>query len=141
MVEILFICDIISRMKQLSDSDIAQMIGLDFTPDVSAVRNSVRRQLHLSTRIPMPAAPVPKHATLDLHQHTIEDAWEKIMSLATSGVRSATIITGASGVLKQLFPQWATESLLAPYIISYSPVNNGSFSVRFHKIKPDTGHN
>ncbi len=122
-------------MKQLTDIDIEQMISGEYSPDSAAVRNAVRRQLHMSTRMPAPIAPVPEHVTLDLHNHTVEDAWHRIMSLATSGVRTATIITGASGVLKQLFPQWATESILAPYIISFAPVNNGSFAVRFRRPK------
>ena len=55
------------------------------------------------------------------------------MSLATSGVRDAVIITGASGILHQKFPEWARESLLTPYIVSWSPINNGSFAVKFKK--------
>jgi hypothetical protein len=68
-----------------------------------------------------------------LHQLTEEQAWERIMSVATSGARSATIITGASGILKIKFQQWAQDSLLSPYIISWKPVNNGSFEVKFKK--------
>ncbi len=121
-------------MKQLTDSDIKQMIGDVFQPDDAQTRKNVRSELRLSTRIPhTPIAP-PQHATLDLHQFTEEQAWVAIMNLATSGVRTANIITGASGILRQKFPQWATESVLSPYIISFRPINNGSFSVKFKKI-------
>ncbi len=121
-------------MKQLTDSDIQNMIGEYFQPDDAQTRKNVRSELRLSTRIPhAPIAP-PQHATLDLHQFTEEQAWDAIMNLATSGVRTANIITGASGILRQKFPQWATESVLSPYIISFRPINNGSFSVKFKKI-------
>ena len=72
---------------------------------------------------------------IDLHNKTVEQAWQEIVSAATSGARSANIITGASGVLHQLFPQWARESVLTPHIIEFSPINNGSFFVRFKRKK------
>ncbi len=120
-------------MKSLTDKDIMDMIGDEYTPDDATTRRSVRTQLHLSTRLPKPAIPTPKHIKIDLHQLTEEQAWERIMSVATSGARSATIITGASGILKIKFQQWAQDSLLSPYIISWEPVNNGSFEVKFKK--------
>ncbi|MEE1110891.1 MAG: Smr/MutS family protein, partial [Alphaproteobacteria bacterium] len=72
-------------------------------------------------------------AVLDLHQLTEEQAWTAILDLAKSGTRNATIITGASGILKIKFQQWASDSVLSPYIISFTPINNGSFSVKFKK--------
>ena len=39
-------------MKQLNDKDIADMIGTDFVPDDNETKKSVRKSLHLSTRIP-----------------------------------------------------------------------------------------
>ncbi len=120
-------------MKQLSDRDIAEMIGGEFSPDDTDTRKRVRSELHLSRRIPHDAPTVPNHATLDLHQYTEEEAWNAIMALATSGTRTANIITGASGILHKKFPQWATNSILAPYIVSFSPINNGSFAVKFKK--------
>lgn len=126
---------ILNRMKQLSDDDILQMIGAEYRPDNNAIKRAVRAELKLSTRIPAPKEPAPKHAVLDLHMKTIEQAWSEIMNLATSGTRDATIITGASGVLHDLFPQWAHESVLSPYLIDFSPINNGSFFVRFHRKK------
>ena len=122
-------------MKQLTDSDIAQMIGGEFIPDDRDTKRSVRRQLHLSTRMPDTDNFIPEHAKLDLHQLTEEQAWTAIMELAQSGVRNATIITGASGILKIKFEQWAKDSQLSPYIISWSPINNGSFAVRFKKLE------
>lgn len=121
-------------MKQLSERDIAEMIGDEFSPDDTATRKRVRSELQLSRRIPHNTPGIPNHTTLDLHQYTEEQAWDAIMALATSGTRTANIITGASGILHQKFPQWATNSILAPYIISFSPINNGSFAVKFKKI-------
>ncbi len=122
-------------MKHLTDSDIAKMADIKFTPNDDDIRRRVRSELKLSTRIPDAPQPVPEHFVLDLHQKTVEQAWAEIMDLATSGVRSATIITGASGVLHKQFPQWATASILSPYIVSSTPINNGSFSVKFRKQK------
>lgn len=119
-------------MKRLTDQDIAQMMGAEFIPEDKKTRNMVRAELHLSTRIPV-VTPTPAHTTLDLHQKTQEQAWAAIMNIAQSGTRTATIITGASGILKIKFQQWVTDSLLSPYIISCQPINNGSFSVRFRK--------
>lgn len=122
-------------MKQLTDYDISAMIGEEFAPDDNDTRKSVRSELHLSRRIPNDSPAVPNHATLDLHQYTEEQAWGAIMELATSGTRTANIITGASGILRQKFPEWATNSILSPYIVSFAPINNGSFSVKFAKKK------
>ena len=119
-------------MKQLTDDDILHMIDVQFTPSVDAARKTVR-ELHLAKRIPAPDTPIPNHITLDLHTYTEEEAWHAIMEIATSNVRRATIITGASGILKIKFQQWARDSVLSPYIISATPINNGSFDVRFHK--------
>lgn len=119
-------------MKQLTDQDIEQMIGVEHTPDDTATRRAVRAELHMSRRIPH-RNPIPEHATLDLHQLTEEQAWSAIMNLATSGTRSANIITGASGILKIKFQQWARDSLLSPHIVSFTPINNGSFFVKFKK--------
>ena len=123
-------------MKNLTDQDIAEMIGADFSPDESDVRRRVRTELHLSTRIPAPVH-VPEHVTLDLHMKTIEQSWNEIMELAVSGAKTATIITGASGVLKIKFQEWVRESLLSPYIVSCTPLNNGSFAVKFRKLNND----
>ena len=120
-------------MKKLSDGDIDKMATATFVPDADAVRRRVRADLKLSRRIAPMDAPTPAHVTLDLHQKTEEQSWTAIMVLATSGVRNATIITGASGILKIKFQQWARDSLLAPYIASVAPINNGSFAVKFKR--------
>ena len=65
-------------MRNLSDKDIAEMIGADFSPDASDVRRRVRTELHLATRIPQPVN-VPENVTLDLHMKTIEQSWDEIM--------------------------------------------------------------
>ncbi len=120
-------------MKELTDQDIAEMIGATFTPDDTRTRNQVRAELHLSKRIPK-NIPTPSHVTLDLHMHTIEQAWDEIMEIAISGTKTATIITGASGILKIKFQEWVRESILTPYIVSCNPLNNGSFAVKFRNI-------
>jgi len=120
-------------MKQLTDSDIANMIGDKFVPDDINTKKSVRQELHLSTRIPKSSDTIPENITIDFHNHTEEEAWQMLAQIATSNIRNATVITGASGILKTKFQQWATESVLSPYILSITPINNGSFSVRFHK--------
>ena len=120
-------------MKQLNDFDIANMIGDDFIPDDLTTKKIVRSELHLSKRIPKKDDFIPEHATLDFHNHTEEESWKMLEQIATSGTRTATVITGASGILKSKFQQWATDSILRPYIISFEPINNGSFSVRFRK--------
>lgn len=122
-------------MKKLSDEDIENMICDEFVPDSDVVRRGVRANLRLSTRIPEQARDVPNYVKLDLHQLTEEQAWSEIMNLAQSGVRNATIITGASGILHVKFMQWVKESLLSPYINSVEAINNGSFRVKFNKIK------
>ena len=119
----------IGHMKQLTDADIAQMAAAEFIPDTRATNRAVRADLHLGQLIPPSPAPVPRVARLDLHQLTEEQAWRAIMELVTSGARRAVVITGASGILHEKFPVWATESILAPHIISWSPINNGSFQI------------
>lgn len=120
-------------MRNLTDKDIADMIGAEFTPDDNDTRKRVRGELKLSRRIPQQFQ-IPSHVTLDLHMHTIEQAWGEIMSIAKSGAKSATIITGASGILKIKFQEWVRDSVLSPYIISCTPLNNGSFGVKFRKV-------
>lgn len=120
-------------MKHLSETDIIEMIADEYMPNIRAVTCAVRRELRMGTRQMLTDIPIPTHVTLDLHNHTVEQAWEKIMGLAKSGTRHAKIITGASGVLHQLFPQWANNSVLSQYIISVQPINNGSFQVMFRK--------
>lgn len=120
-------------MKQLSDEDIARMIGDKFVPDDVSVKKQVRHELHLSKLIPEPAQPTPNHIVIDFHNHTEQEAWDMLVHIAASGVRNATIITGASGILKTKFQQWATESIISPHIASFSQINNGSFRVKFHK--------
>lgn len=122
-------------MKQLNDFDIANMIGDDFVPDDITTKKQVQNELQLSKRIPKPNAPTPEHITIDFHNHTEEEAWQMLERVAASGTRSATVITGASGILKTKFQQWATDSVLSPFIVSFAPINNGSFSVKFHKKK------
>ena len=121
-------------MKQLKDKDIEDMIGTDFVPDDNETKKSVRKSLHLSTRI-QNTIDIPSHITIDFHQHTEEEAWEMLTSVVHSGAKSATVITGASGILKIKFQQWVNESILSPYIISCTQLNNGSFSIKIRNKK------
>lgn len=122
-------------MKQLNDKDIAEMIGEEFQTDENSVKKQVRQSLHLSTRIPQSTDFVPKHTTIDFHEATEEQAWQMLVETAMSGVSTATVITGASGILKIKFQQWATASIISSRIVSFEPINNGSFMVKFHKMK------
>ena len=72
-------------MKKLTDADIANMVGAEFAPNSDATRRTVRAELKLSQRIPQIAPQIPEHAILDLHRHTVDQAWDEIMNLATSG--------------------------------------------------------
>ena len=122
-------------MKQLSDSDLAKMIGEDFSPDDVVTKRQVRAELKLSQRIPAPTIPTPQHVHLDLHQKTEQQAWEEIVALLNSGCRTATVITGASGILKTKFQDWVANSIIAPKIISWRMINNGSFEIRIKRAR------
>ena len=124
-----------TTMKQLNDKDITDMIGMEFIPDNENIKKSVRQSLHLSKLIPKPDTPAPAHAVIDFHNHTEEEAWQMLVQVAESDTRSATVITGASGILKTKFQQWVKQSIISPYIISCMPLNNGSFMIKFHKHK------
>ena len=122
-------------MKQLNDSDIANMVGDEFVPDDIVTKKAVRTELHLSTRIPKSDTSISEYTTIDFHNHTEEEAWQMLAQVAAYGIRSATVITGASGILKNKFQRWATDSIISSRIMSFTPINNGSFSVKFYKIK------
>jgi len=79
---------------------------------------------------------------LDLHGMTEDMAWNAIVGLLNKlqknekiKMRTITIITGASGILKQKFPIWMTESAISDRIQSCRPINNGSFGVVVKKLK------
>ena len=120
-------------MKKLSDKDIENMIQTPFTPDKSMVKEVIS-ELHISTRFPEKSIKASKeHAKLDLHQYTEEQAWNAINDLISCGVKNATIITGASGILKVKFQQWVQDSIISKYFVSATPINNGSFAVKFRR--------
>lgn len=119
-------------MKQLTDDDIQNMVHDAPIVADAQTAHDVRKQLHLSTRIPH-SSPIPEHTTIDFHNHTEQESWDMLIRVATSGTRSATVITGASGILKPKFQQWVAESVLSPYIVSCTPLNNGRFAVKFRK--------
>lgn len=117
-------------MKQLSDFDLANMVGDEFVPDDKKTVRNVRSKLKLSQLIPKTELPAPKHAVLDFHGKTIEDAWFELNHLIKSGTKHATIITGASGILKTEFQKWMRDSIISKYIIESKPLNNGSFEIK-----------
>lgn len=122
-------------MKQLTDFDIEKMLSDEpFRSDEQSDKK-VRKELHLSTLIPSKYFIKKDNVVLDLHQYTEEQAWNAINQLISSGVRTAKIITGASGILKIKFQQWAKDSIISKYFISITPINNGSFDVKFRKTE------
>ncbi|MDL2295636.1 hypothetical protein LJC18_02380 [Lachnospiraceae bacterium OttesenSCG-928-E19] len=124
-------------MKQLTDADLMEMIGEEFdSPDDKHTLRSVRAELKLQQLIPEPPAPTPNHVRLDLHKKTVETAWNEIYAVLRSGARSAEIITGASGILKPTFEKWITNSIIAPWIVSWKMINRGSYEI---KIKKNAG--
>lgn len=120
-------------MKQLTDEDIEKMSQGDcYRPSINEYKE-IRAELHLSKRIPHKEFIQTENVVLDLHHYTEEEAWNAINQLISSGVRTAKIITGASGILKTKFQQWAKDSIISKYFISVTPINNGSFNVKFRK--------
>ena len=105
-------------MKQLTDKDLAEMVGANFVPDDKGTVKQVRAQLKLGQLIPTDPLPAPKHARLDLHNKTEQESWDAINALIRSGSRTAEVITGASGILKPKFEQWMRDSIISPYIHS-----------------------
>ena len=119
-------------MRKLNDKDIADMIGAEFIPENNSVQQEVRKSLHLSTLVPKPEI-LPAHPVIDFHNHTEEEAWAMLTKLVDQRPKSASVITGASGILKIKFQQWVKESIISPYILSCKPLNNGSYELFFHK--------
>lgn len=119
-------------MKQLSDTDIAEMISDEFSPDLLHDKTT-RRAIGIRNLIPNKPATTPTHIILDLHTLTEEQSWNAIVDVLNSGARTATIITGASGILKQKFIQWTRDSVISPQIISSQPINNGSFYIKIRR--------
>jgi DNA-nicking Smr family endonuclease len=86
-------------------------------------------------------------ATLDLHGHTREQAYEALVKRVTQwqehAIRTALIITGkgrmgARGTLRELLPRWLAESPLRERIIAYDIAaprhgGEGAWYVRIRK--------
>jgi len=118
--------------RQLSQDDIDKMTGVS-----DSVSGGVRVKIIIK---PQPPARTPS-PVLDLHGMTEDDAWNAIVKLWDElqnnekiKMRTITIITGASGILKQKFPVWMTESAISDRIQSHRAINNGSWSVVVRKI-------
>ncbi|MDR2412721.1 MAG: hypothetical protein LBD50_00735 [Rickettsiales bacterium] len=127
-------------MKQLSEFDLEKMQDADFAPDEAVVKKQVRAELKLSRLIPEIPSPPPCCIILDFHGKTAEEAWREIVAAigecaagGAGAARKIQVITGASGILKKKFQEWAETSIIAPYISSCKPLNNGSFEIRLKK--------
>lgn len=123
-------------MKQLSDTDLEFMANTEFCPDEQQVKRQVRTELKLSQLIPQNFPKNTEHIIIDFHNKTEEQAWTEILKTIHSGTKQATVITGASGILKIKFQQWATDSAISQYIKTFTPINNGSFNVIFNIKNP-----
>jgi DNA-nicking Smr family endonuclease len=124
-------------MKNLNDSDLTEMGNTDFIPDDKHTAREIRNRLKAQGAINILNSDIEtnlyKYTTLDLHHKTEEQAWRAINELLDSGARNATIITGASGILKIKFAQWSENSIIAPRIISYKLINNGAYEIKIKK--------
>lgn len=71
---------------------------------------------------------MPIAARLDLHGYTQDQAYEALNRFVRlgyhNGRRCVLIITGRSGVLKRLVPEWINTDELRPYILALSPAKN-----------------
>lgn len=72
--------------------------------------------------------------TIDFHHHTIEESWEMFIRTLKMNIRCLNVITGASGVLKLEFPKWLDNPNISSRIISWKPINNGSFQLILRDI-------
>jgi DNA-nicking Smr family endonuclease len=122
-------------MKQLSDSDLAKMVGGEFAPADNNTVRQVRSELKLSKRIPKQLPPAPENQIIDLHGKTENESWDEINKLIFSGSKTAVVITGASGILKPKFQQWVRDSIISKYITECTPINNGSYKIKIKSNK------
>jgi len=129
--------------KQLSDEDLTKMVG-----GISSLLAGTERVGLISQRraanknFPFPQG---EKNFLDLHGKTEEQAWGLINELldaisvyaAANGnkidLRRAQIVTGASGILKEKFQQWATESIISHRFASWKLVNRGCYEIVIRK--------
>ncbi len=123
----------ISFMKQLTDTDIANMVGDNFYADENSIKKQVRSELKLSRLAQSPTPDIPKRIRIDFHNKTVEESWELLCNAVHSGARDITVITGASGVLKPEFQKWIKQSVISDLIIDCKQLNNGSFDIKIKK--------
>lgn len=124
-------------MKQLTDTDIENMISTDKNNNLSVtndkiVRETVRKELQIQKRIPK-TTPIPNRPIIDFHGHTEEESWQMLINILKADAREITVITGASGILHQKFPQWVNNTVISNRIESCKALNNGSFLIKTHK--------
>jgi len=88
------------------------------------------------------------YSFIDLHGHTEEQAWDAIVGMLDQieryarengnkiALRRAQVITGASGILKQKFQQWAADSIISHRILSCKLINSGCYEIVVRKNPP-----
>ena len=86
-----------------------------------------------------PARIIPPKASnrkkiIDLHGHTLNEAYQILIENIDRGYRELTVITGASGEIKRQFPLWLENGKLSHKVSNVTPINNGSFLVKL-KVK------
>lgn len=82
--------------------------------------------------------PIYNKNYLDLHGLNLNQAFSAIKDfLDTSYGRYKTvrIITGSSGQMRSDFPKWLENPILNKNVRSVEFINNGSFLIKFKKIK------
>jgi hypothetical protein len=85
-------------------------------------------------RLPAPVKPLFKDR-LDLHGLTVAQAHRKVSNLLdTSGGRSATVVTGRSGVIRQEFHLWLQNDQRIRRVEELH--GGGAFRIHFRKMKP-----
>jgi DNA-nicking Smr family endonuclease len=111
--------------KQLSEADIAKMADAAVFVSPSMPRPNIPR-----TRQSVPEFTSDR---IDFHGKTEEQAWALLVALIENHSGTATVITGASGILKDKFQQWVAESIISDRIVSCCPINRGSFQIGIRK--------
>jgi DNA-nicking Smr family endonuclease len=85
-------------------------------------------------RLPEPSTGPSVHR-LDLHGLTVADAHRRTRDfLESSVVRSATVVTGRSGIIRQEFRLWLQNDRRVARIEELH--GGGAFRVHFRKMKP-----
>ena len=82
--------------------------------------------IHKETRI--------KKYTIDFHHLTVEESWNLFIQTLEKNIKTLIVITGASGILHSEFPKWLDNPNISKRIISWKPINNGSFQLILYSL-------